>query len=61
MTSVIYNNCYTCWNSRPANASDECGSLGSSLTYANGVGLASNTPIENINIVIPRGKVKTPV
>src|SRR5207302_1487839 len=59
MTTAIYDNCYTCWNRCPTDPGDECRSLGSLLTDANGVGFPSNTSVENVDIVATGREVKT--
>ena len=57
MTVGVYDNCYTCWNSCPANPSDKCGSLRSLFTDTNRVGFASNTSVENVDVVTASGKI----
>jgi len=59
VTVAIDDNWYTCWNDCPNDASDKCGSLGSLLTDANGVGFPSKTSVENVDIVATDGEVKT--
>ena len=59
MTTAIYDNCYTCWNGCPTDASDVGGSLGSLLTDADGLRLASNTAITNVDVVNTCGEICT--
>ena len=51
MTTGVHDNCYTCWNSCTANPGDDCRRLRSLPANTNGVGFASDTSIENVDIV----------
>jgi len=51
VTSAIYDNGYTCWNSCPANPGDEGGGLSSYRTDTDRIGLRLKTNIANIDIV----------
>src|SRR5438034_1148739 len=51
MTTGIYDNCYSCWNSCPADASNKGVCLFSALADADGLRLARNTVITNIDVV----------
>src|SRR6184192_383734 len=51
MTTGIYDNCYSCWNSCPADAGNKGVCLFSALADADGLRLARNTVITNIDVV----------
>src|SRR5260370_22386923 len=57
MTRGVYDNCYSCWNGCPTNASDECRSLGSLLTDADGLRLPCLAKVANIDVVTARGEI----
>src|SRR5262249_39432196 len=59
MTAAIYDNCDTCWNGCTANPGDKSGSLRSLLSDTNCSTLASQTFIADVDIVTPRGEIKT--
>src|SRR5437016_12733641 len=51
MTAAIHDNRYACWNGCPADANNKGVCLFSTLADADGLRLASNTVITNINVV----------
>jgi hypothetical protein len=59
MATGIYDNCYTCWNGCATNASDEGGRLISYRADTNGVRLASDTRVSDINVPIACGQIET--
>ena len=58
MTAAAYTNCHT-RNRRPTNASDKRFCLISARTDADSVGLASNTFVADVDIVVAGGEIVT--
>src|SRR5207248_2270692 len=56
MATAIYNNCYTCWNGCPTNASNMGICLRSDLPDADAVGLARLTNVPDVDVIGARGK-----
>jgi len=57
LAAGIYANCLPPANRNAANAGDESSALGSLHAYADGVGLASDAIVANIDITIARREV----
>src|SRR2546423_15130012 len=57
MTVGVYDNCYTCWNGCPTNASDKCLRLILYPADANGARLAPQTSIADVDVFIASGKI----
>ena len=61
MTTAIYDNCRTGWNSCSTNASNERGLVNVLPTDADGLGLARRPSGVDIDIVIARSEIETGV
>src|ERR1700720_3668346 len=59
MTTAIYNHGYAGWNSGSINPSNKGGHLSSFRADANGVGFASNTSVEDVDVITSGGEIHT--
>jgi hypothetical protein len=59
MTVGVYDNRYTCWNGCSTNPCNVCIRLRSGRPDADGAGLASNTLVADVDIVIAASEVLT--
>src|SRR5262249_35376585 len=55
MTVGVYDNCYTSWTGCPTNPSDKCRRVISCPANTNGVRLASQTSIADVDVFIAGG------